>query len=102
MNGGRNDRRRIAVAMLVALLSVVLIALVAGALGVLVSNTFGVDRETTSTVSLIVSGVASGAIATILVRRYRVWPKASGTRPKASASTAPDVSEKVSRSPESA
>jgi len=74
--------------MLVALLSVVLIAVVAGALGVLVSNMFGVDRTATSTVSLIVTGVASGAVATILVKRYRVRPKAS------------DAPEKVGGSPE--
>lgn len=82
MNGGMANRRRVALALLVGLLIVMLIALVAGALGVLVSNTFGVDREVTSTVSLLVSGVASGVVAAILVRRYRVRPEASDTRPE--------------------
>ncbi|MER5646979.1 hypothetical protein [Streptosporangium sp. NPDC002524] len=109
MNGGRDNRRRIAVAVLVAVLGAALIAVVAGALGALVSNTFGVDRETTSTVSIVVSGLASGVIAAILVRRYRPWPKASDTRPKLDARPEvpearrpepSDVSERVSGSPE--
>ncbi|GAA3408714.1 hypothetical protein [Streptosporangium vulgare] len=82
-------------AVLIAVLSVVSIA--AGALGVVVSNTFGVDRTLTSTVSLLVSGLASGVVAVMPVRRHRARSKGSGTRP-----TVSDASERVSGSPEAA